>query len=91
VEPVQELKMGTWQVQKARRQFRQLFDDALEKWPQWVARHGKGAVIVLSEEEWDRLSDAVPSFGDLLASCPIAREDLRPRRSARALRQRIFE
>jgi len=30
-------------------------------------------------------------FGELLASCPIHREDLHPHRGPRALRQRIFE
>jgi len=84
-------EMRTWQVQEARRQFRQLFDDAVEKGPQRVTRNGRGAVIVLSEEEWRRLSEAVPSFGELLASCPIHCEDLCPHRGPRALRQRIFE
>ena len=83
--------MRTWQVQEARRQFRQLFDDAVEKGPQRVSRHGKGAVIVLSEEEWGRLSEAVPSFGELIACCPIEPRDLRPRRQARASRLRLFE
>ena len=83
--------MRTWQVQKARQQFRQLFDDAVEKGPQRVARQGKRSVIVVSEEEWNRLSDAVPSFGDLLASCPIEPDDLPERRPARALQRRPFE
>jgi antitoxin Phd len=83
--------MRTWQVQEARRQFRQFFDDAVERGPQRVSGHGKGAVIVLSEEEWKRLSGAVPSFGELLASCPIDRQDLRPRRPARAARQTLGE
>jgi antitoxin Phd len=83
--------MRTWQVQEARRQFRQLFDDAVEKGPQRIARQGKTAVIVLSEAEWRRLADAVPSFGALLASCPVGREDLPRRRPPRAARQQIFE
>jgi prevent-host-death family protein len=83
--------MRTWQVQEARRQFRQLFDDAVEKGPQRVSRHRKEAVIVLSEQEWKRLSGAVPSFGDLLASCPIESRDLPPRRPARVLRESIIE
>jgi prevent-host-death family protein len=79
--------MRTWQVQEARQQFRQLFDDAVEKGPQRVARQGKRSVVVVSEEEWKRLSEAVPSFGDLLASCPIERKDLPKRRPARAVRE----
>jgi len=57
-------EMRTWQVQEARRQFRELFDNAVEKGPQRVTRNGRGAVIVLSEEEWRRLSEAVPSSGN---------------------------
>lgn len=83
--------MRTWQVQEARRQFRQVFDDAVAKGPQRISRQGKAAVVVMSEAEWRRLSDAVPSFGDLLASCPIAPEDLSSRRPARAARQPLFE
>jgi antitoxin Phd len=83
--------MRTWQVQEARRQFRQLFEDAVEKGPQRVARQGKRAVVVVSEEEWQRLADAVPSFGELLASCPIEPADLPKRRPARALRQLTFD
>ena len=83
--------MRTWQVQEARQQFRQLFDDAHAKGPQRVARGGKGAVVVVSEAEWKRLAAGIPSFGELLASCPITRADLRPHRPARTARRRIFE
>jgi prevent-host-death family protein len=78
--------MRTWQVQEARRRFKELFDAAAEQGPQRIVRRGERAVVVLSEEEWRRLSDSVPSFGELLVSCPIEREDLRPRRAARVLR-----
>jgi antitoxin Phd len=83
--------MRTWQVQEARRQFRQLFDDAVEKGPQRVCRQGKAAVVVLAEAEWQRLCEQVPSFGDLLASCPVQPEDLPLRRPARAIRERISD
>lgn len=78
--------MRTWQVQEARRQFRQLFDDAIEKGPQRISRQGKRAVVVVSEDEWNRLSDAIPSFGELLAACPIEPENLPKRRPARVFR-----
>src|SRR6476620_7309334 len=82
--------MRTWQVQEARRQFRQLFDDAVERGPQRIARQGKRSVVVVSVEEGRRLSESVPSFGELLASCPIAPGDLPKRRAARAIRQHPF-
>lgn len=83
--------MRTWQVQEARQQFRQLFEDALERGPQRIARQGKRAVVVVSEQEWKRLSEAAPSFGDLLASCPIEPEDLPKRPAARAIRRFPFD
>jgi prevent-host-death family protein len=83
--------MRTWQVQEARRHFRELFNAAAEQGPQRIVRRGKRVAVVLSEEEWRRLSDGVPSFGELLASCPIERKDLRPRRAARILHRQVFE
>lgn len=83
--------MRTWQVQEARQQFRELFDAAVERGPQRVSRKGKRAVVVVSEEEWNRVSGGVPSFGDLLACCPIEPEDLPKRRPARALRRFPFD
>jgi prevent-host-death family protein len=83
--------MRTWQVQEARRQFRQLFDDAVERGPQRVARQGKRSVVVVSEEEWKRLCDAVPSFGELLASCPIEPADLPKCRPARTVKAFAFD
>lgn len=83
--------MRTWQLQEARSQFSALVDEALEHGPQRVTRHGRKAVVVVSEEEWDRLQGAVPSFGTLLAQCPLDEGDLPPRRPARALRGGPFE
>lgn len=83
--------MRTWQLQEARSQFSTLVDEALEHGPQRVTRHGRAAVVVVSEEEWRRLSTAVPSFGRLLADCPLGDDDLPARRPARALRGGTFE
>lgn len=55
-----------------------------------VDREGESYVI-LSEEEWRRLSAAVPSFADLLTSCPIGNDDLPPRDTPRAVREGWFD
>src|SRR5437762_1465670 len=70
--------MQTWQLHEAKNRFSDLFDEAHESGPQRVTRHGKKAVIVVSEAEWQRVTKNIPSFGELLAACPIAREDLPP-------------
>jgi antitoxin Phd len=46
--------MRTWQLQTARSRFSELFDAALGSGPQRVTRHGRQAVVIVSEEEWAR-------------------------------------
>jgi antitoxin Phd len=83
--------MRTWQLQAARSHLKDLVDDALHKGPQRVTRHGKGAVVVVAEEEWQRVKGKRPSFGDLLAACPLRPGNLPARRRARAIRRRLFD
>ena len=79
--------MRTWPLQQARDRFRDLVDSALEEGPQRVTRHGKQAVVVVAESEWDRRAGSSRRFGDLLAECPLTTEDLPPRRPARIVRR----
>jgi len=75
----------TWQLQDARRRFSEVVDLALADGPQRVTRHGRSAVVILSEEEWRRLHESRPSFGTLLASFPAEADDLPARRPARVV------
>jgi prevent-host-death family protein len=79
--------MRTWPLQEARNRFRELVDSALDEGPQRITRHGKQAVVVVAESEWDRRAGPTKRFGDLLADCPLATEDLPPRRPARIARK----
>jgi prevent-host-death family protein len=79
--------MRTWPVQEARNELRNVIDSALDQGPQRITRHGKRAVIVVSEEEWNRRLGSRPSFGDLLTACPLEAKDFRPRRPARVVRR----
>lgn len=81
--------MKTWPLQEARTQFRALVDSALTQGPQRITRHGKQAVVLVSEDEWNRLAAPKRSFGELLAACPLRPEDLPARRGA--IRERTFE
>jgi prevent-host-death family protein len=40
-----------------------------------ITRHGKPAAVVIGIEEWKRMAQ-VPSFGELLAMCPLQDGDL---------------
>jgi antitoxin Phd len=80
-----------WKLQDARAHFKDLFDEALARGPQRVTRHGKQAVVVVSEAEWERASRIGPAFGETLAGYPPSGGILPKRRSARIIRNRLFE
>jgi antitoxin Phd len=82
-------RMRTWPLQEARTHFRDLVDSALDEGPQRITRHGKQAVVIVSEEAWNRRAATRKSFGDLLAQCPLRADDLRPRRPARVIRREL--
>jgi antitoxin Phd len=46
-----------------------------------ITRHGKREAVILSYQEWERLSQ-VPSFGRLLMAAPLSPDDLSPRDAA---------
>ncbi|MGB6606132.1 MAG: type II toxin-antitoxin system Phd/YefM family antitoxin [Steroidobacteraceae bacterium] len=71
------------QLKDAKAKLSAVVDDALRGKPSVITRHGKREAVLLSYEEWQRLS-RVPSFGRLLMSAPLA-EDV-PARSRAPLR-----
>ena len=59
--------MKTYPLNEARAEFSKLFDRALAGEPQRVTRHGKEAVMIVSEEEWRTRTRSAPSLGARLA------------------------
>jgi antitoxin Phd len=45
-----------WQLQEAKNKFSSLVELALENSPQIVTRHGKDAVVIISIEEYKKLT-----------------------------------
>ncbi len=68
------------QLRDAKATLSAVIDGALGGEPSVITRHGKRAAVVLSFEEWERLS-RVPSFGRLLMSAPVEPGDV-PGRAA---------
>lgn len=64
----------TWTAQDARAHFSDVLDAALDGRPQRVTRRGREAVMVVSETEWARRSEARQDlgFGDHLARFPLS-------------------
>jgi prevent-host-death family protein len=57
----------TYALNKARAEFSKVMDRALAGEPQRVTRHGKEAVVVVSETEWNKRRPKYASLGALLA------------------------
>jgi prevent-host-death family protein len=70
------------QLRDAKANLSAVVDDAVGGKPAVITRHGKKQAVLLSYEEWQRLSQ-VPSFGRLLMSAPVAAGDLPARNRAR--------
>ncbi len=59
-----------WQLQEAKQKFSQLVQRALDEGPQAVTRHGEAVVVVVSAEEFRRLTGDKPDFTHFLLSGP---------------------
>jgi prevent-host-death family protein len=59
-----------WQVQEAKQRFSELVRHARADGPQVVTRHGEEVAVVVSIEEYRRLTDELPSFKDFLLAAP---------------------
>jgi antitoxin Phd len=70
------------QLREAKASLSAVVDDAMQGKPALITRHGKPQVVVLSFEEYKRLSE-VPSFARLLMSAPIGVKDVKRRDRSR--------
>lgn len=67
------------QLRDAKATLSAVVDDARRGKPSIITRHGKPQAVIVSFEEWERVSH-VPSFGRLLMSAPVGPGDLPKRR-----------
>lgn len=59
-----------WQLQSAKQHFSELVERARRDGPQVVTKHGTDAVVVVSAEEYRRLSGGGPSLVEFIRSAP---------------------
>ena len=69
------------QLRDAKASLSAVVDGAMRGEPAIITRHGKPKAVILSFEEWQRLSH-VPSFGQLLMAAPLEDGDLTPRNTS---------
>jgi antitoxin Phd len=76
------------QLRDAKSGLSALLDEVVGGKPAVITRHGKREAVILSYQEWQRLSQ-VPSFGRLLMAAPLAPDTL-PSRDTTPPRQTEF-
>ena len=54
--------MQTWQMQTAKARFSELMKQAADHGPQEITLHGRPVAVVISREEFDRLSGGAASL-----------------------------
>jgi prevent-host-death family protein len=62
--------MHTWQLQEAKSRFSEVVDLTLKEGPQLVTRRGEEAVVILSVNEYRRLSGQTTNLMDCLLHAP---------------------
>ena len=69
------------QLRSAKANLSAVIDKAMQGEPSIITRHGKPEAVIVSYEEWSRLS-RLPTFADLLLASPLDDSDLPPREAA---------
>jgi antitoxin Phd len=69
------LIMREIQLRDAKASLSAIVDEAMQGKPAVITRQGKRQAVVVSYEEWERLS-TVPGFGRLLMAAPLSADDL---------------
>jgi prevent-host-death family protein len=72
----QSAHSSTWQLQDAKARFSELVKRAREDGPQHVSVRGEPGVVVISEQEFGRLTSARPSMVDHILGGPLWPDDL---------------
>jgi prevent-host-death family protein len=64
------MKRAKWQLQDAKNSFSEVVENALSEGPQIITRRGTDTAVVVSFEEWSRLSRSRGRLIDMLRKAP---------------------
>jgi antitoxin Phd len=65
-----------WQLQEAKSKFSELVDKTLSDGVQFVTRRGEKAVVLLSIDEYERLTQRAGRISEFLLTSPLIGSDL---------------
>jgi len=70
------MKSNTWQLQDAKSKFSQLVENAMSNEPQFVTKHGNNAVVVLSFEDYKKITKPKMDLVTFLRNSPLMEVEL---------------
>jgi antitoxin Phd len=70
------MQQNIWQLQEAKSKFSELVDKTLSNGVQFVTRRGEKAVVVISIDEYERLTQRTDRISEFLVSSPLVGSDL---------------
>jgi prevent-host-death family protein len=77
----------TWTVAEAKAKLSEVIERAGKQGPQTITRNGRKAVVVVSEEEWERKKRRKGSLAEFLAKSPLRKSGLKIERRKDAPRE----
>ena len=72
---------ATWAIAEAKARFSEMIDCALTDGRQTITRKGQKAVVVVSNEEWQRKTKRKGNLAEFFAASPLRGSDLKIERS----------
>lgn len=70
------MKKTKWQLQEAKNRFSEVVRKASNEGPQFVTKHGKESVVVLSVSDYNRQLESKGSLLSFLENSPLKGSDL---------------
>jgi len=78
--------MRRWQLQEAKAKLSEVVKSSQREGPQVITVHGEPAVVVISRDEYERLTGRRPSLVEFLRQSPLAGVELDIERDRAAAR-----
>ena len=63
----------TWQLQEAKNKFSKLVEKAQHEGPQFVTKHGKESVVILSVEEYKKIVKPKSNLVKFIQTSPLSK------------------
>jgi prevent-host-death family protein len=68
--------MTTWQLRDAKARLSELVRQAERRGPQRITVHGRPAAVLLSQRDYERLTERKPSFVEFMRASPLVGVEL---------------